>query len=247
MRTTGTSVQIAVDAAASGGVTFDWGHLPVYNTIMSVAGGTGLLLLTWLGYLLVTRRPVAVEGWAIAFAVLGAVLTSTGLHMSLTWPLAPELPFDNIIFGETSLAFGVMLLGAAFYLWRERVALAAADDPFAVLARTFLPLSVFAVGMGLACFGIAAAGWRYTLFAAPPQEPISGSFADHPMVETTFISLLFVLVGIGAVLLPAVLLTRRLNVLGWIAGGAWALSGLAFFAFGALNYFTHIGLIINTM
>jgi uncharacterized membrane protein len=247
MDTTGTSVTIAVVAAASDDVRFDWAHLPIYNTIMSVAGGTGLLLLTWLGYLLVTRRPASFEGWAIAFAVLGALLASTGLHMSLTWPLAPELPFDNIIFGETSLAFGAMLLGVAFYLWRERAALAAADDPFAVLARTFLPLSVFAVGMGLACFGIAAAGWRYTLFAAPPQEPISGNFADHPMVEATFISLLFVLVGIGAVLLPAVLLTRRLNVVGWIAGGAWAVSGLAFSAFGALNYFTHIGLIINTM
>jgi hypothetical protein len=32
-----------------------------------------------------------------------------------------------------------------------------------------------------------------------------------------------------------------------ITGITLGLSGIAFFLFGALNYFTHIGLIINTM
>jgi hypothetical protein len=29
-------------------------------------------------------------------------------------------------------------------------------------------------------------------------------------------------------------------------GACWTIAGLAFTGFGALNYFTHIGLIINT-
>ncbi|MGY1839251.1 MULTISPECIES: DUF981 family protein [unclassified Modestobacter] len=241
------SDMVNVLAAEDQGLTIDWENLPTYNTVMSVAGGAGLLLLVALGYLLVKRRAVAFEGWALAFGVLGLILTPTGLHMTLTWPLAPDFPFDNIVFGETSLAFGVMLLATSFYLWKRSASLTAEVDPLASLARTFLPFSLFAVGMGLGCFGIAAAGWRYTLFVAPPEEPISGNFADQPMLEATFISMLFVLVGIGAVLLPLVLRARRLNVVAWIAGICWAVSGAIFFLFGALNFFTHIGLIVNTM
>lgn len=108
------------------------------------------------------------------------------------------------------------------------------------------PISIFVFALGLACFGIAAAGWTYTLFAAPTQEPISGAFAEYPKIEATFISRLYVLVRIGSVLTPFAL--HRLNrALLWIIGVAWALAGAAFTLFGALNYFTHIGLIVNTM
>ena len=31
------------------------------------------------------------------FGVLGSILVTTGLHMTLTWPLAPDFSFDNII------------------------------------------------------------------------------------------------------------------------------------------------------
>lgn len=32
-----------------------------------------------------------------------------------------------------------------------------------------------------------------------------------------------------------------------MTGVVWGLAGLAFLLFGGLNYFTHIGLIVNTM
>lgn len=38
------------------------------------------------------------ESWALAAGVLGAILTVTGAHMTLTWPFAKYFPFDNIIF-----------------------------------------------------------------------------------------------------------------------------------------------------
>lgn len=236
---------------AASSLKIPWAQTPTYNTLMSVAAGVGLLLIVALGRELYLNRPIIAEGWAVAFGVLGLLLTITGAHMTLTWPLASIAPFDNIIFGEPALAFGVIQLAMALVLWSHRGALggrtegAAADGRLHYVRRVATPLSVFAAGLGLGMFGIAAAGWRFTLFAAPPQEPISGNFANHPLLEATFVSGLYVLVGVGAVLLPFVLiwLHRRLV---FIVGICWTLAGLAFTFFGALNYYTHIGLIIHT-
>ena len=233
---------------AAEGLVIDWAQMPTYNTVMSVAVGAGLILLVMLGReLLRSPGKVVVEGWSLAFGVLGAILTATGLHMTLTWPLAGGgFPFDNIIFGETSLAFGVLLLAAAFYLWtRGRAALERTDatEHLQAVAR---PVSVFVLGMGLGLVAIAVAGVTYQLFAAPPEEPISGAFAAYPLVEAIFMSGLIALVGVGAILFPfAVRSGRRAvrTVIGW----AWGLSGVAFLLFGAMNFFTHIGLIVNTM
>lgn len=232
----------------------DWVHTPMYNTVMSVAAGVGLLLLVALGKNLYSRTRFSAEGYSLAFGALGAILFLMGLHMSLTWPLARIAPFDNIMFGETSVAFGAMLLAASFYLWRRGPALELAgtpeggetpDDSAEHVRRLVMPISLFAAGMGLACFAIAAAGWNFTLWAAPPQEPISGQFANHPLLEATFISLLYVGVGSGAVLLPVALQTRRKEV-AFLIGLAWTLAGLGFTIFGALNFYTHTGLIIHT-
>lgn len=239
--------QNAYNLAASG-LKIDWNRMPTYNTIMSVAAGAGLLLVVALGWqLLSPGRRIVPEAWALAFGALAFVLITTGLHMTLTWPLAGQgFPFDNIVFGEPSLGFGVLLACASLYLWKRGAALAEDPDRLIRTAGLASPISVFVFGMGLACFGIAAAGWKYTLFAAPPEEPISGEFADHPMLEASFISSLYVLVGLGAILFPLALLRPR----GWpvrVVGVVWTLSGLAFLFFGGLNYFTHIGLIVNTM
>lgn len=230
------------------GLEIDWAQMPTYNTVMSVAAGAGLLMIVgFIRRLADPDRPLSAEGWAMGFGVVGVILALTGLHMTLTWPLAPGgFAFDNIIFGEPSFAFGVMLLFAAFYLWRRAERIDAASDRLAALAPAAGPVSIFVLGMGLACFAIAAAGVGYELFAAPPEEPISGEFADYPLVEAIFISGLYALVGIGAVLFPLALKPGRQAVTKVILV-VWFLSGLAFLLFGAMNFFTHIGLIINTM
>jgi len=228
-------------------VKIDWANMPTYNTVMALAAGAGLLLVVALGYQLRGTKAVPVAGYSLAFGVLGVILTLTGLHMTLTWPLAAGgFPFDNVIFGEPSLIFGVLLLAAAFYLWKRGETLTGAEGRAGVVAGVAGPVSVFVFGSGLAAFAIAAAGIRYTLFAAPPQEPISGMFAAHPLIEATFMSLLYALVGVGAVLFPFALRRRAAGVQA-VVGVAWGLAGIAFFLFGALNYFTHIGLIVNTM
>lgn len=225
----------------------DWAHMPTYNTVMALAAGAGLLLVVALGYQLRGTKPVPLAGYALAYGVLGAILTLTGLHMTLTWPLAAAgFPYDNVIFGEPSLVFGVLLLAAALYLWKRGETLEPAEGRMGVVAGVAGPVSVIVFAAGLASFAIAAAGIRYGLFAAPPQEPISGAFAAHPMVEATFISLLYALVGLGAVLFPFAL-RRGAAAVQAVAGVAWGLAGIAFLLFGALNYFTHIGLILATM
>ncbi|MEU0237308.1 DUF981 family protein [Nocardiopsis sp. NPDC006198] len=230
-----------------GGLTIDWATMPTYNTVMSVAAGAGLLLVVALGRALLRGGRIVPDGWALAFGALGLLLATTGLHMTLTWPLAAGgFPFDNIVFGEPSLVFGVLLLAASLYLWKRGEALNGHENPAAHAAQVAGPLSVLVFGIGLAAFGIAAAGWAFMLFAAPPQEPISGVFGAYPWLEATFISGLYVLVGVGAVLFPFGL--RSLGSGLWtVIGVAWGVAGAAFLLFGALNYYTHIGLVINTM
>ncbi|AWB94803.1 hypothetical protein DCE93_03305 [Agromyces badenianii] len=223
-----------------------------YNTIMSVAAGAGLLTIVWFGWSLTrTAAPIRADAWSLSFAVPGVILFATGLHMTLTWPFATYFPFDNIIFGETSLGFGVLLLAAAFYLWRRRDEIADSGNAAGTVAAAFRPLSIFIIGMGLSLIAIAFAGVIFQLFAAPPEEPISGSLSNYPWIETLFMSALFAGVGLGAVLFPFTLRSvedrRPTTLLQRVVALVWALTGLAFLLFGALNFFTHIGLIINTM
>lgn len=233
------------------GLVIDWTQMPTYNTIMSIAAGAGLISLVSFARALLKDRDIHLDAWALAFAVPGILLFTTGLHMTLTWPFAKYFPFDNIIFGETSLGLGVLLLVASFYLWRRGAAIRESGDAAAALARAARPMSVMIVGLGLALIAIAFAGIIFQLFAAPPEEPISGAFAEWPWIEAIFMSGMFGLIGVGAVLFPFALKgmavgaqrTGMQTLVGWLLG----LPGLGFFLFGALNFFTHIGLIVNTM
>ncbi|GAA4424952.1 DUF981 domain-containing protein [Georgenia halophila] len=234
-------------------MTIDWASMPTYNTIMAVAAGVGLLgLVQFFRDVLRRRDGVSTDGWALNFGVLGTILTTTGLHMTLTWPLAAGgFPFDNIIFGETSLGFGVLLLAAALYLWRRGSDALVGANVAEHLARVARPVSIFVAFLGGALIAIAIAGVRYQLFAAPPQEPISGAFAQWPLVEAIFMSGLLALVGVGAIAFPFAVRsveagrTKAAPVV--IAGWSWAVSGTVVGLFGVMNFFTHIGLIVNTM
>ncbi|WP_042479152.1 DUF981 family protein [Bacillus ndiopicus] len=240
-------------------MVIDWSVTAVYNTIMSVSTGIGLLLIIRFGSHLAQEKVGQLEGWAIGFGIPGVILTLTGAHMTLTWPLSKiGFPFDDIIFGETSLAFGVLLIAATILLWRKsNLYLKQGIDmnDSKVVSNTLKrelpylvkPLSYFAAAMGLALISIAFAGIGYQLFAAPPEEPISGAFADYPMMEATFMSLLFAITGIGAILFPFALNKGANPNFAKAIKYLWTIAGIIFVLFGAMNYFTHIGLIVNTM
>ena len=234
-------------------LVIDWTQMPTYNTIMAIAAGSGLCSIAQTIKKAAEKSQIHPEGWAINFGVLGIILFFTGLHMTLTWPMAKYFPFDNIIFGEPSLALGALLLALAFYCWKRSDLIATADEPIALMAGNLRHLRYFLYGLGLACIAIAFAGVIFQLFAAPPEEPLTGLFADQPMLEATAISGLYAIIGVSALLMPGNLdrfaeqkalpysLGQRLAyILMMIAGIVWIV-------FGALNFFTHIGLIIHTM
>jgi uncharacterized membrane protein len=243
---------------------------PTYNTIMAVSAGLSLVLLVAVGYQMDRGRPVHRQAWAVALGMLGAILAVTGLHMSLTWPLSGPTAFDNISFGEPALAMGVLLLAGSWLLGSRRFwpatgrddettradaeihvdptdELTAASWPH--LARLLQPLSWFGFFMGFALIAIAIAGIVYQPWEAPPQEPITGEFTNQQALENTFLALLYAGTGLGAILLPFALLRNtfreargRLKVIGVL----WLVTGAIWAGFGTLNYYTHIGLTINT-
>jgi hypothetical protein len=62
---------------------------------------------------------------------------------------------------------------------------------------------------------------------------------------------LFGVTGIGTILFPfavrGLAVTDHRTAVQWVTGIALGLPGLGFLLFGAMNFFTHIGLIIHTM
>lgn len=93
---------------------------PVYNTLMAIPAGLALLMIAGLGYRLVKGGGIHRKAWAMAFGALGAILTFLGAVMTVTWPLTGPTAFDNIAFGEPSLAMGVILIAGAFLLGSDR-------------------------------------------------------------------------------------------------------------------------------
>jgi putative membrane protein len=82
-----------------------------YLTLMLVNMSAGLLVLAafWVwGLAAPSPRP-----WAAGLAIAGLVALLGGLNMVFTWPFRDKLAFANIAFGEMSVLFGAVLLGAA--------------------------------------------------------------------------------------------------------------------------------------
>ena len=84
-----------------------------YLTLMLVSMTAGLLLLAYYVYRgLDDENP---QRWVPGFVMTGFIALITGLHMSLTWPLPGSF---NIAYGEMSVLFGILFLGAALALWK---------------------------------------------------------------------------------------------------------------------------------
>jgi uncharacterized membrane protein len=231
----------------------------MYNTIMAVAAGVGLIGVAVLGRQIKHRQAVAAEGWSLLFAIVGVILSILGFVMSITWPFrVPGTFTGNVLMGEPSAAFGLLLLAASFYLWQRRAVFAAvgnpsdaaSDEALATINRTLKPVSIFIFATGLILLACAVAWIRFRLGNAPSVEPLTGYLAtavltNAPIAESYFLGILWGLVALGSLLFPLAL-NNGSRVIYRIIFAAWMLAGLAFMFFGALNFYTHIGLISNT-
>jgi putative membrane protein len=82
-----------------------------YITLMLINMVAGLVLLA--GFVYQGVGHAYAKQWIPGFGVSGAIALVTGLHMTLTWPIRGSY---NIAFGETSVMFGVLLIGASVSL-----------------------------------------------------------------------------------------------------------------------------------
>src|SRR6476661_619846 len=183
----------------------------VYNELVAITAGAGLIGFAWFLVHLIRGRHVDSEGWAAFFGVTGSLLLILGLHTTVTWPFGGDgFEYANIAFGQPAAAFGALLAFAAIYLWRHRNALAD-DDPEAVrrsALSAFKPVSIFVGALGLGMTVLAVAFVRFQLGAAPPEEPISGRFGHLPLIEAVFLGGLWAVVAVGALLFPVALWTE---------------------------------------
>ena len=86
-----------------------------YISLMLINMAGGLVVLAF--YILFAANKEKTKSWGPAFAMPGVVALVTGLHMSLTWPVsAPTLQYANVAFGEMSVLFGILFLGAGVAL-----------------------------------------------------------------------------------------------------------------------------------
>ena len=218
----------------------------VYNELVALTAGAGLLgFAAFLAHLIRGKR-IDSEGWAGFFAVTGVLLLALGIHTTVTWPFGGNgFEYANIAFGQPAAAFGALLLFAAVYLWRHR-ALYAGDggggqrhDPDGLQAGRNLRRRA-RPRHGRPGHHVRPLPAR----RCTPEEPISGRFGHLPILEALFLGGLWGVVAIGALLFAIALWTDRPQLLRW-AVWAWVIGGTVFLLFGAMNFYTHIGMYYN--
>ena len=91
----------------------------LYNTIVGLAAGVGLVLVARMFRQLANSEKLAAEGFALGFGMTGFILIVLGITICVMWPYKTVL-HANIMFGEPALAFGVLLAAASYFLWRKR-------------------------------------------------------------------------------------------------------------------------------
>ena len=217
----------------------------VNNTLIAIAAGAGLIGFALFLDKLRKRNGIESEGWAALFGATGLVLTVLGFATSITWPYGPGFEYASIAFGEPAAAFGVLLLFAAVYLWRNKALFEGSTKNATEHAvRALKPVSIFIFISGLMMTALAIMWVRFQLGSAPKEEPISGLFHDMPLFEAVFLGALWGVVALGCLLFPMGLKKLRSGVMTTVIT-SWLIGGAVFALFGAMNFYTHIGMFTN--
>jgi len=223
----------------------------LYNTAMGICAGLSLILVPVLGSKIYRRQKISAEGWSLTFAAIGLVLTVLSGLMATTWPLTVNPPI-NIAFAEPNLFLGVLMLAASLLLWQHRDIINTLGEEKSTaslvaearLTRALTPLAYVVFTLGLILAAVALAIFRFNLVgSAPAAEPISGLLHDYPVVENSFFGILYSLAAIGALLAPFAL--KKRGVYFTVMSRVWITAGVCFLLFSVMNYYTHIGLLVN--
>ncbi|GAA1834396.1 DUF981 family protein [Actinomadura chokoriensis] len=217
----------------------------VYNELVAITAGAGLLGVAAFLNLLIRKKPIESEGWAAFFGVTGLLLLVLGLHTTVTWPFGGDgFEYANIAFGQPAAGFGALLTFAAVYLWRNRALFGDTEQTKTAALAALKPAGIFVGTLGLGMAVLAVTFVRFQLGAAPPEEPISGRFGHLPLIEALFLGGLWGIIAIGALLFATALWTERPQLLRWVVW-AWIIGGVVLLLFGAMNFYTHIGMYYN--
>lgn len=222
----------------------------VYNEIIALAAGIGLIGTVLFGRMILQKRTPDSEGWAAFFGVTGMVLTVLGFATTITWPYGSGgFEYANIQFGQPAVAFGLLCLFWAVYLWRHRILFTDTTPKGGKLMREHVmramkPISLFVFAAGAMMATLAISWLRFVLGAAPEVEPISGLFHAYPLFESSFLFVLWGLVAVGALLFPLAIHRQTVGLLKTVAI-TWMIAGVVFLGFGAMNFYTHIGMYTN--
>lgn len=218
----------------------------LYMTIMGLLLSFAMLSVAIFGgRALVRAAPVPLAPWAATWGAAGLGLAIGGTHMSLTWPL-PDVPADphccrsiNLMFGEPSLIFGLVLLATAASLtWADRqVAGMASQERSRVVRSAVLPPAWLAAAGGVLLIPMGIAGLVFGKFVPPPQEwyGFVGSF------ETYYVSFMYLAGGLSCILLPFGLMRKNLLLMR-LSGGGLALVGALLLILTLAGTFGHIDL-----
>ena len=114
-----------------------------YITLMLINMVAGLFLLAY--YVYQGLDDTHQKRWIPGFGMTGGIALATGLHMIWTWPIIGSF---NIAFGETTVLFGILFIGAA-------VALAQGWDLLTIAIYAFFAgIAAIVVGLRIINLGL---------------------------------------------------------------------------------------------
>lgn len=232
--------------------------LILYNTLMGLAASVSLLLLVVFPQKGATASLNIRQSWAVTFGGLGGLLVVLSLHMVLVWPL---MSMANLVFGEPSLLFGVLLIIAAIIIYRtpvdESVVSEAHTDEDRSELRSLWNIDNLPTGLNLALRPVSYVGalggvmvillgWATgvigeVVWRAPPNEWPTGLVAGTG-IEPVFMTATYTILGVGAILIPFGLHNpSRLET----AGRLLTIAGILLLIITMISFIGHVSLSVG--